>query len=428
MSEQKRVNFNELRKSDLIVDAVYEGGHRGNAGDDPIGPLLGVGNQGGFRYIRNSKTGNCNAVVLYSSLADTDWPDFIDLQTGTFIYYGDNKKVGAVLLQPRGNRLLQEIFSYSHGSREERMKVPPVFIFTKAIKGRDVMFRGLAVPGGNTLTQTEDLMAIWKSKNGVRFQNYRAIFTMLNEPVIKRAWLNDLRAGSVLSPSCPKGFRLWVDSRSYAPLFSTKTVQHRKPKEQQPQTSEEQKIISKIYSRFKSNPHQFEKCAASIVRMMDANVMKLDLTRPWLDGGRDALGEYRIGPINNSITVDFAMEAKCYGPKNSVGIKETSRLISRLRFRQFGVLVTTSYLNEQAYKEIKADAHPIIILAATDIAKVLILHGYGDEKMLGEWLDATCAVYDETTSFYELNSSHSSDRDNLMAADSANGTVSIPNK
>jgi hypothetical protein len=34
---------------------------------------------------------------------------------------------------------------------------------------------------------------------------------------------------------------------------------------------------------------------------------------------------------------------------SGVGVKGTSRLISRLRHRQFGVLITTSYLDSQAY-------------------------------------------------------------------------------
>jgi hypothetical protein len=33
------------------------------------------------------------------------------------------------------------------------------------------------------------------------------------------------------------------------------------------------------------------------------------------------------------------------------GVREMSRLISRLRHRQFGVLVTTSYVDNQAYRE-----------------------------------------------------------------------------
>jgi hypothetical protein len=55
------------------------------------------------------------------------------------------------------------------------------------------------------------------------------------------------------------------------------------------------------------------------------------------------------------VKVDFALEAKCYNPSDTrgVGVKETARLISRLLHRQFGVLVTTAFVGETAYKEIR---------------------------------------------------------------------------
>ena len=37
---------------------------------------------------------------------------------------------------------------------------------------------------------------------------------------------------------------------------------------------------------------------------------------------------------------------------NTVGVREVSRLISRIRHRQFGVLVTTSVVGRQAYEEV----------------------------------------------------------------------------
>ncbi|WP_163069640.1 restriction endonuclease, partial [Acinetobacter baumannii] len=69
-----------------------------------------------------------------------------------------------------------------------------------------------------------------------------------------------------------------------------------------------------------------------------------DVTRPSRDGGRDAVGQLRIGAGPASILVDFALEAKCYSPPGSVGVRDMSRLISRLRHRQFGILVTTTWL------------------------------------------------------------------------------------
>jgi hypothetical protein len=84
--------------------------------------------------------------------------------------------------------------------------------------------------------------------------------------------------------------------------------------------------------------------------------------------------------------MDFALEAKCYSAMNSVGVREMSRLISRLRHRQFGVLVTTSWLDLQAYKEIKEDEHPIIIVSAADIVDLLRRNGKGSAGVVAAWL------------------------------------------
>ena len=50
---------------------------------------------------------------------------------------------------------------------------------------------------------------------------------------------------------------------------------------------------------------------------------------------------------------------------------EMSRLISRIRYRQFGVKITTSYVHKQAYQEVIEDGHPILIISAADIAQTL---------------------------------------------------------
>lgn len=79
------------------------------------------------------------------------------------------------------------------------------------------------------------------------------------------------------------------------------------------------------------------------------------------------------------------MEAKCYSDNNAVGVRQMSRLISRIRYRQFGVLVTTSYVDMQAYQEVIEDQHPILIVSKTDIAAILrkSLISNGDME---EWL------------------------------------------
>jgi hypothetical protein len=100
MAEYSSYSFTTLTTSDLVVDAAYEGGASGNVSDDPLGRLLPCGNQGGFRY----KLGPDREplfVVLYSDLADPDWPDVLDSELGRFTYWGDNKRAGQRLTATR---------------------------------------------------------------------------------------------------------------------------------------------------------------------------------------------------------------------------------------------------------------------------------------------------------------------------------------
>ena len=101
---------------------------------------------------------------------DADWPDFIDVYTGVFTYFGDNKRPGFELHDTprRGNKLLQSCFTRLHNSPQQRVKIPPFLVFTKGSKGRDVVFRGLAAPGVEA-DPADDLVAIWRSKKGERF-------------------------------------------------------------------------------------------------------------------------------------------------------------------------------------------------------------------------------------------------------------------
>ena len=80
------------------------------------------------------------------------------------------------------------------------------------------------------------------------------------------------------------------------------------------------------------------------------------------DGGSDAIGEYLLGPLADRVPVDFALEAKCYAPTTSVGVRDVRRLVSRLRHRNFGVFVTLSYFNDQVYSEVREDGHPIAMI------------------------------------------------------------------
>jgi hypothetical protein len=382
----KRFKKTELSTTDLIVDAIYEGGRSGNAGDDPLHPLIGVSNQGGFRYLGSLTSPRL--MLLTSNLNDPDWPDNLDRETGIFTYYGDNKHPGRSLHDtPRhGNQLLRNLYNVVHSNPSEREKVPPVLVFANAGAFRDVVFLGLAVPGASDLTPMEDLVAIWKIARNQRFQNYKASLTILDVAVVSRKWLDDIKSGDPLSKNCPYAWRNWVENGTYKSLKSEKTLEHRTRQEQIPSTSRQLELISNIYDYFKDSPISFEKCATEIVKLMDKNFHSFDITRPSRDGGRDAIGLYRIGHGVSGILIDLAVEAKCYHLNNAVGVREVSRLISRLRHRQFGVLVTTSFLHSQAYQELKDDKHPVIVIAANDIIDILAEAGINSIHDLKSWL------------------------------------------
>lgn len=163
----------------LRVDVVYEGVRQPSGRYvDPLNRLVNVANQGGFRY-RGTKD-SPTLIVLTSNFVEPDWPDELDSATGRFVYYGDNRAPGRELHKTRkfGNHLLRVVFDHLHLGR--RHLCPPILVFSALRTKRSFVFRGLAVPGFPGVPQTQDLIAIWKSVNGERFQNYRATFTILD--------------------------------------------------------------------------------------------------------------------------------------------------------------------------------------------------------------------------------------------------------
>lgn len=382
------VPFSEGCNTDLQVDAIYQGKRRGNAGDDPLPRMLKVSNSGGFRY-RGSIRGRLHLVVLTSTLKDLDWPDMLDPETGIYTYYGDNKKPRSLDKTPRkGNELLKRIFNLAHSGVEGRRQVPPILLFANTGEWRDVVFLGLAVPGTSNLRASEDLVAVWRiSKEGKRFENYRARFSVLKVSLLKRAWIKDIIDGHTHSSNAPQNWTDWVETGRIRPLQATRSIEYRTKAEQLPQTPGDRKILERLRRYFASDHYRFEPCAAELARLLLPNIVNMNLTRPVRDGGRDATGKFRIGSSASEILVDFALEAKCYGPDNGVGVRDMSRLISRLRHRQFGILVTTSYVNTQAYKEIKEDRHPVIVIAGADIVELLKKNGYTDPIAVRTWLE-----------------------------------------
>ena len=297
---------------------------------------------GGFRIA--GKGPDKQFVLLFTTGEDKDWPDAVDLNTGQFTYYGDNKTPGHELHDtPKGgNVVLRKVFEILHASPPQRGAIPPFFVFTKSPtskSSRAVQFKGLAVPGFPGLAATDDLVAVWKTTKGQRFQNYRATFTILDVPVVSRRWLQSLIDGGPAMNDAPEAWKDWAQKGLYTPLTSEPTTVIRTESEQTPDTPLKQGVLNAIWQHFDSGDkeqknrraHVFEAFAARIFQMHDQRVIVDEVTRGVLDGGRDAYGRYLLGLTEDPVYAEFSLEAKCYRPPlngekpNTIGVKEVAR-------------------------------------------------------------------------------------------------------
>jgi hypothetical protein len=88
----------------------------------------GINNTSGFRP--KSRAGgsteitDCAFCILVTTFGETDWPDSVDLEAGTLVYYGDNRSPGRPLDQTAvgGNRLLETVFSTLHGGERQKIR------------------------------------------------------------------------------------------------------------------------------------------------------------------------------------------------------------------------------------------------------------------------------------------------------------------
>jgi len=126
------ISFESLPTANLIVDAIYEGDKDGQLATEPISNLLpGCGNMGGFRIAGKEK--DKLFVALFTTGEDKDWPDTIDLATGQFIYYGDNKKPGHELHDThKGGTWSLSTYSIYCTDHRQTVNLFPLFSFSKS--------------------------------------------------------------------------------------------------------------------------------------------------------------------------------------------------------------------------------------------------------------------------------------------------------
>lgn len=400
-----KLNSESRKEIDLVIDRVYEANPEvKNIKAEVLSKLFSVGNAGGFRLL--GKQTNPKLIILYTTGENVYWKDELDQELGLFTYYGDNQKPGSGLHETKlgGNKALSQIFSLASSDLFKiRKNIPPIFIFQKEkIKsGRDVKFLGLAVPGYKGKKNSEWLTAVWANRSeGGRFQNYKALFTILdtskgsqkreNSADICLSWIDDIISGNPYeSESAPTAWKNYIKTCNYKPLVATLEKQIRSKNDQLPQSTLGKEILRKLIEFYNVednglNSYDFERFAIDVTKAMNPNIITIEPTKKYKDGGFDGVGLYRIfDKVENAINVEFYLEAKCYSENNSVGVRETSRLISRIKNRQFGILFTTSFIAKQAYEEILQDEHPIVLITGNDIINYLI--GIADINSLNEF-------------------------------------------
>ena len=381
-----KINKDERINWQLYIDAIYKSDpSKKDMSAEVLSKLLGVKNQGGFRYL--GKTETPNLVILFTSGEDIYWRDELDSSVGLLLYYGDNKTPGTDLHKTKlhGNEILRYVFELaSSNDVNKRKRIPPILVFKKTT-GRDVKFLGLAVPGIKGKPNKDWLTAVWGcNKNGDRFQNYKAYFTILNTSTgsdyqsgfgINLAWINDIEVGNAFnSIHAPIEWKKYILKENYSVLVSKKEKFIKTKEEQLPDDNNKMEMLKCLQQYFysKDRGYSFEKFAADLTQYMDSAVVDINVTRPYKDGGLDAEGRYRIFQnVENTVYVEFYLQAKCYKPTNAVVVSDTARLISRIKDRQFGIMFTTSYVATQAYEEILKDGHPIVIINGKNIIEYI---------------------------------------------------------
>ncbi|MFI6582902.1 restriction endonuclease [Embleya sp. NPDC050493] len=380
----------DLGAVDLSVGTIYLGDPRGTMSEEPIYELVGTANEGGFRP-RKVACGDDKwaYVALCSTGKEADWPDDVDDRTGICIYHGDNRTPGKDLHDTPlgGNALLRTVFADVEAGR--RSRIPPFLLFQRTGAGRDVRFRGLLAPGTDSLLaphRTAPLRHRIVSTPTGSFVNYEATFTVLDVPVVPRAWLDRLYAGTAVPADAPSAWREWIETGRRRPLVPTPVRSPRELREHRHATDPASTALLDVVGEyFRGDPYRFERWALEIWAEIDSNVDPHTLDITMRNGRSESTGRYFVGPEMRRTPMRFAFVADNGG--KPVRTAAVHRLLARLHQAAFAVLVTTSQLDKNAYAEARAAAQPLVLICGDDIVDLLRSHGMTTPDDVRMWLD-----------------------------------------
>lgn len=332
----------------------------------------------------------------------TPWEDIHRPDQGYSRYFGDNKPGLKGANEAQGNGRMLEAFIFQSGSKEDRLKAPPILVFEATpydgrIKGQ-VIFHGVGV-----ITKAE-LVVQRDPKSILTFPNYVFDIALLDlskeNESFNWEWINSRRDPSISAEEsvklAPSSWNKWIFlGAAGIPRLRRNVIARNVVSEgsQRPITnSEEDKILNAIYHYYHGRKIEFESLAEFVTYQIFME-QGFKYSSGWItqgsgDGGIDFVSSIDLDPVGvvGSSRQVILGQAKCEKLDVPTNGKDIARLAARLRRGWIGVYVTTSYFSIPVQKEILIDRYPIILIDGRRIAvvirKYLLEHGMDLSELL----------------------------------------------
>lgn len=297
-----------------------------------------------------------------SSLVENPWEDKVDYANAEIKYWGDAKFSNTKGIDDwNGNKVVRKIFdkSVDKGSSDF---ATPFLHFSKPKKG-EVIFNGLCV------LDNLELNWFWDEVEKTPIQNYLMHLRILDCAEVDIDWLHDRAAAHSLK-SLDKGSlspTSWNNYKSgrLRPLKIFKK-EIKSPESQLPKNVED---IDFLNGLTKYDPYDFEKIIVGLFTQFGQVVHNISGTKRTRDGGFDFFGEFKLSSILE-YKIKFRGEVKKWAIAKTVGPKDISRLVARLKRGEYGIFVTTSTFSKQAQEEVLIDGYPVKLISGIDLVNM----------------------------------------------------------